>query len=158
MDVDGSETNVPVINSQTGEVLYIDASGITQAGIEPIRMTGTYDMFSILIGTRDLLLNKNNIPENQLIAMLNGATVEMKDVDAKVVRAFPIVGGRLQTLTNLRESIDEMKINTDDDISRMYDADVTQVAIDLARYSVLYEMSLNVASKMFNMSLLDFIS
>lgn len=157
-DVDGSETNVPVIHSLTGEILYIDATGITQAGLEPIRMIGTYDMFSILIGTRDLLLNKDNIPEDQLIAMLNGATVEMKDVDAKVVRAFPIVGGRLQTLTNLRDSIDEMKVNTDDDISRMYDADVTQVAIDLARYSVLYEMSLNVASKMFNMSLLDFIS
>jgi flagellar hook-associated protein 3 len=158
VNVTGAETNVPVVNSNTGEVLYVDASAITQAGIEPIRMTGTYDMFSILIGTRDLLINKSGLSEEQIVGMLNEATVEMKEVDSKVVRAFPVVGGRLQTLTNLRDSIDEMKMNTDADISRLYDADVTQVAIDLARYSVLYEMSLNVASKMFNMSLLDFIS
>lgn len=157
VDVTGAETNVPVIHSVTGEVLYIDASDITRAGVEPIQMCGTYDMFSILIGTRDLLLNKNQISEDQLVGMLNHATVEMKEVDAKVVRAFPVVGGRLQTLTNLRDSINEMKMNTEDDISRLYDSDVTQVAIDLARYSVLYEMSLNIASKMFNMSLLDFL-
>lgn len=158
VEVDGSETNVPVIHTETGKALYIDATAITQAGTEPIQMTDTYDMFSMLIGARDLLQNKHNIPENQLIAMLNNATLEMKAVDARVVRAFPIVGGRLQSLTNLRDSIFEMKGNTDDDISRLYDADVTQVAIDLARYSVLYEMSLNVASKMFRMSLLDFLS
>jgi len=158
VEVDGSETNVPVIHTETGKVLYIDATAITQAGTEPIQMTDTYDMFSMLVGARDLLQNQHNIPENQLIAMLNNATNEMKTVDARVVRAFPIVGGRLQSLTNLRDSIYEMKGNTDDDISRLYDADVTQVAIDLARYSVLYEMSLNVASKMFQMSLLDFLS
>lgn len=157
VETTAADTNVPVISSVTGEVLYIDASSITQAGIEPIRMSGTYDMFSILIGTRDLLTNTNGLAENQLVEMLTGAVSEMKEVDAKVVRAFPVVGGRLQTLANLRDSIDEMKLNTDEDISRLYDADVTQVAIDLARYSVLYEMSLNVAAKMFKMSLLDFL-
>ena len=155
--VTGAETNVPVIHSATGQVLYVDASSITQAGTEPVRVPGTYDMFNILISARDLLENKNGLADSQVLEMISGAVVDMKEVEAKIVRAFPVVGGRVQTLTNLRDSIDEMKLNTDEEISRLYDADVTQVAIDLARYSVLYEMSLNVAARMFKMSLLDFL-
>ena len=153
----GTETNVPVIHSETGEVLYIDATGITQTGTEPIRVAGTYDLFNILISARDLLNNTEGLSETQILNMISDTVPDIKDVEAKIVRAFPIVGGRVQTLTNLRDSIDEMKLNTDEEISRVYDADVTQVAIDLARYEVLYEMSLNVAAKMFSMSLLDFL-
>ena len=157
VDAAGTETNVAVINSVSGEVFYVDASHITQAGTEPVRVPGTYDMFNILISSRDLLENKKGLSENQVLEMITGAVVDMKEVEAKIVRAFPVVGGRVQALTNLRDSIDEMKLNTDEEISRLYDADVTQVAIDLARYSVLYEMSLNVAARMFKMSLLDFL-
>jgi len=135
----------------------VDASNITSEGKEPVRADGTFDMFNILISARDLLNNAEGLSESQITEMIAGTVTLMQNVEEKVVRAFPIVGGRVQTLTSLRDSIDEMKLNTDEEISRLYDADVTQVAIDLARYSVLYEMSLNVASKMFRMSLLDFL-
>ncbi len=156
-DVTAPADNIAVIHSQTGEVLYVDASGITQSGKEPIRVPGTYDLFNILISARDLLSNSENLTDAQLVQMLAGSVNDMQQVEAKTVRAFPIVGARIQTLTNLRDITDEMKANTDEEISRLYDADVTQIAIDLARYSVLYEMSLNIASKMFRMSLLDFV-
>lgn len=153
----GSETNIPVIHSETGEVLYVDTTGITQTGTEPIRVTGSYDLFNVLIGARDLLNNTEGLPEDQILTMLLDTVKDVQEVETKIVRGLPIVGGRIQTLTNLRDSIDEMKMNTDDEISRLSDADVTQVAIDLARYEVLYEMSLNVAAKMFSMSLLNFL-
>ncbi|MHC4236641.1 MAG: flagellin N-terminal helical domain-containing protein, partial [Planctomycetota bacterium] len=47
--VNGTESNVAVVNSETGEVLYVDATGIQQTGEEPIRIPGTYDMFNALI-------------------------------------------------------------------------------------------------------------
>ena len=51
-----------------------------------------------------------------------------------------------------------MQWNTEDEISRLQDADIAQVAMDLARHDVLYQMSLAVAAKMFKLSLLDFIA
>jgi flagellin-like hook-associated protein FlgL len=156
--VNGSETNVPVISSVTGEVLYVDATGITQAGTEPIRVPGTYDMFNILINARDLLLNTNGLPESEYVAMMTETISSLQGVEEKLAQVFPIVGGRMQTLMSLRDSIEEMKFNTDDQVNMLKDADVTQVAIDLARYEVLYEMSLNVAAKMFSLSLLDFLN
>lgn len=156
--VTGTETNVPVINSATGEVLYVDATGITQAGTEPIRVPGTYDLFNTLINARDLLLNKHGLPSSEYVAMMTETISSLQGVEEKLAQVFPIVGGRMQTLTSLRDSIEEMKFNTDDQVNMLKDADVTQVAIDLARYEVLYEMSLNVAAKMFSLSLLDFLN
>ncbi len=155
--VNGTETNVAVVHSETGEVLYVDATGIQQAGDEPVRVPGTYDMFNALINARDLLKNEQNYSESQLQEMLSDTVHSMDEVNQRLVQAFPVVGGRLQVLTNFKESIEDMKLATDEDISRLQDTDITQVAIDLARYEMLYQMSLNVAARMFSMSLLDFM-
>ncbi|MHC4288703.1 MAG: flagellar hook-associated protein FlgL [Planctomycetota bacterium] len=155
--VNGTESNVAVVNSETGEVLYVDATGIQQTGEEPIRIPGTYDMFNALINARDLLKNEQGYSESQLRAMLSDTVNSMDEVNQRLVQAFPVVGGRLQVLTNFKESTEDMKLATDENISRFQDTDITQVAIDLARYEMLYQMSLSVASRMFSMSLLDFM-
>ncbi len=155
--VNGTETNVAVVHSETGEVLYVDATAIQQAGTVPVRVPGTYDIFNILIHARDLLKNTQSYDDGVLTELMNDTIVSMQDVEQMLVRAFPIVGGRIETLTNLRDSMEDMKLNSDQEISRLRDADITQVAIDLARHQMLYEMSLTAASKIFSMSLLDFM-
>jgi flagellar hook-associated protein 3 FlgL len=154
----GSETNLAVVNSATGEVLYVDATGITQAGNDYVRVPGTYDVFNVLIHTRDLLRNPESVPQGQWDAIMRATVDELALVEQKLVRAYPLIGGRLETLTNLKSSLEDIKMNADEEISARQDADITQVAVDLARYEVLYEMSLQVAAKMFSMSLMDFIS
>jgi flagellar hook-associated protein 3 FlgL len=155
--VDGSETNAAVVHGTTGEVLYVDATGITSTGSEPIRVPGTYDMFNILICARDMLRNVDNLSDEQWNTMMDATIGSLDLVEEKLVRAFPIVGGRIGTLTNLQSSLENMKLNTEEEVSRKQDADITQVAVDLARYEVLYEMSLSVAAQMFSLSLMDFI-
>jgi flagellar hook-associated protein 3 FlgL len=156
--VNGTETNVAVVHGTTGEVLYVDATGITSTGNEPIRVPGTYDMFNILICARDLLRNVDELPAEQWREVMDATVGSLDMVEQRLVRAFPIVGGRIGTLTNLQSSLENMKVNADEEISLKQDADITQVAVDLARYEVMYEMSLAVAAKMFSLSLMDFIS
>jgi flagellar hook-associated protein 3 len=154
----GSETNLAVVNGSTGEVLYVDTTGITQAGEQYVRVPGTYDVFNVLIHTRDLLKNQGMVPQGQWDSVMRATVDEVALVEQKLVRAYPLIGGRLQTLTNLKSSLEDIKANADEEISTRQDADITQVAVDLARYQVLYEMSLQVAAKMFSMSLMDFVS
>ncbi len=158
VNVDGSESNVAVINSLTGEVMYIDATAITQTGSDHVRVPGTYDIFNILINARDLLNNASSMAPGQWNDIMTATIDSMKVAEQKLVRAFPTVGGRLSTLQSLKNSMEDMKLGTEEDISSRQDADITQVAIDLARHEVLYQMSLSVAAKMFSMSLMDFIS
>jgi len=155
--VDGTETNVAVVNSQTGEVLYVDATGIQQTGTEPVRIPGTYDIFNILIYARDLLNNNQNLDDKTLDELMAATLTSMQEVEEKLTRSFPVIGGRIETLSNLKDSVEDLKVNSEDEVSRLLDADITQLAIDLARHQMLYEMSLKAASKIFSTSLLDFL-
>ena len=83
--------------------------------------------------------------------------ITLGDVQDSVTRTFPTIGGRTQTLSSLEDSLREIKFNAESEISQVQDADIAEVAVDLAKYQVLYEMSLSVASKLFSMSLLDYI-
>jgi flagellar hook-associated protein 3 FlgL len=154
----GTQDNLAVVNSQTGEVLYVDTRAITQSGTEPVSVRGTYDIFNVLIAARDMLNNTQNLSEDQFQEMLTKTLAAMGDAEEVLTRALPVIGGRLQTITALSDSIEETKLGTEEDISRMQDADIAQIAIDLAQYETLYQMSLAIASKMFSMSFLDFMT
>lgn len=157
--VPANDANIPVVNAATGEVLYVDATGITTTGTEtePIRVEGTYDIFNILINTRDMLRNSNSLTEDEVKAMLDATVSSLEKVNQNLVQAYPVIGGRISTLTSLKESMEDAKLDSDEEVSRLQDADITQIAVQLARHEVLYQMSLSVAAKMFSLSLLDFI-
>jgi len=153
---DANAANVPVTHSVTGEVLYVNVSALTTTGTEAIRTPGTYDIFNVLISARDLM-GDTTLPADQWNDKLNETISAMHNVEDKLTRAFPKIGGRISTLTTLKNSLENIKYNTEDEISRLKDADIAQVAVDLAKHEVLYEMSLAVASKMFSLSLMDFL-
>ena len=50
-----------------------------------------------------------------------------------------------------------MKSKIKDQMIRLIEADIAQIAIDLSRREVLYQMSLAVAARVMSVSLLDFI-
>lgn len=151
------DANLAVVNASSGEVLYVDATAITSVGTEPVRVEGTYDIFNVLMNTRDLLRNNESLPEAEVKAMLNATHESLSQVNRKFELAFPLIGGRIGTLTSLKTSMEDTKVNADEEISRLQDVDITQVAIKLAKHEVLYEMSLSVAAKMFSLSLFDFV-
>jgi flagellin-like hook-associated protein FlgL len=158
---DPGASNVAVVNSTTGQVLYVDVTGMTGSGTEPIRVPGTYDIFNILINARALLNDEQGVLSGnaaQWHGMVDSTIESMQQAQEKLTRAFPKVGGRISTLLTLRDSLEDMKFNSDEEIGRLQDADITQVAVDLARHEVLYQMSLSVAAKMFSLSLMDFIA
>jgi flagellar hook-associated protein 3 FlgL len=158
VESDGTEDNLAVVNSLTGEVLYVDTTGITDTGTVPVCVKGTYDIFNVLIAARDLLSNTRNLSEDQFQAVFTDTLVYMKDAEEVLTRALPVIGGRLQTIDALADSVEQTQLGTKEDISRMQDADIAQISIDLAQYETLYQMSLAIASKMFSMSFLDFMS
>ncbi|MHC4722571.1 MAG: hypothetical protein ACYS6I_07665, partial [Planctomycetota bacterium] len=134
---DAGASNVAVVNSVTGEVLYVDVTGMTGSGTEPIRVPGTYDIFNILINARDLLNDEQGLLAGnraQWDSMVNSTIESMQGAQERLTHALPKVGGRIGILLTLQNSIEDMKFNADEEISRLQDADITQVAVDLARH------------------------
>jgi flagellar hook-associated protein 3 FlgL len=149
--------NTLVTNSLTGEVLYVDTTEITSTGVDLVSVPGTYDIFNTLIIIRDVLENEKGLSDAQVREQLNHLPSLFEETNNVLVQTEVSIGSKIGFLDDLKDSLKDIKYNTEDEVTRLQEADIAQVAIDLSRREVLYQMSLAVAAKLMSMSLLDFI-
>ncbi|NIN34043.1 MAG: hypothetical protein GTO60_02600, partial [Gammaproteobacteria bacterium] len=79
-NTDGTDTNLAVTNSTTGEVLYVDTTNITSTGDELVSVSGTHDIFNTLITIRDLLVNERGYSDSQLLGLLNNTFDSLDEI------------------------------------------------------------------------------
>jgi len=149
--------NTLVTNSLTGEVLYVDTTGITNTGVDLVSVPGTYDIFNTLIIIRDVLENEKGLSDVQVREQLNNLPNSFEETNNLLVQAEVSIGSKIGFLDNLKYNLKDIKYNTEDEATRLQEADIAQIAIDLSRREVLYQMSLSVAARLMSMSLLDFL-
>jgi flagellar hook-associated protein 3 FlgL len=154
----GGDANQAVTDSRTGNVLYVDTTGINSAGVELVRVPGTYDAFSTLITIRDLLENNRNLSDSQIQQLRSASADSLEEVQNLLIQKEVSMGSKVGFLDNLKSSIEGVKYNNEDESSQLQQADIAQIAIDLSRQEALYEMSLSVAGRIMSLSLLDFIA
>lgn len=156
-NTDGTDTNLAVTNSTTGEVLYVDTTNITGTGDVLIAVSGTHDVFNTLITVRDLLKNEQGFTDSEVLDLLNNSFEAIEELNHLLAQSQVLIGSKIGFLGSLEESLKDREFNTEDETTRLQQADIAQVAIDLSRREVLYEMSLSVAARLMSLSLLDFI-
>jgi len=153
----GGDANQAVTDSRTGKVLYVDSTQINSTGVELVRVPGTYDVFGALISIRNLLANERGLSQAQLQELGLESIASIEELDNLLARAQISAGSKVGYLENLTDSLKNLTYSAEDEVARLEDADIAQVAMDLARQEVLYQMSLAVAGRIMSISLLDFI-
>ena len=152
----GDITNIAVTNS-AGQVLYVDATDIDTTGVEMVTVPGTYDVFSVLIDVRDALKNENGLSDEQMKNVHNNSLDSLGEIKNLLIEKEVAIGSKIGFLENFSTTLDDMKFEIESETFALQEADIAQLAIDLSRRQVLYEMSLSVAGKLLSISLLDFI-
>ena len=153
----GDVSNLAVVNADGTSILYVDATAISSTGTDLVRVSGTYDVFNSLISIRDMLRNSGGFSETRMTEFQNKAIETLEEVRSHLVNKSTSMGSRIGFLENVKDTLESMNYNTQDEATLLQQADITQIAIDLARREVLYQMSLSVAGKLMSVSLLDFI-
>jgi len=153
----GGQANQAVTDSVTGRVLYVDTTGINSTGTELVGIPGTHDIFNTLITIRDIFANQRALPESQLQTLRDDSLQSLEELDNLLVQTSVSLGSRTGFLDNLKDSLENSKSGTEDEATRLEQADIAQIAIELSRHEVLYQMSLSVVARLMSMSLLDFI-
>jgi len=153
----GGDSNQVVTSLQTGKILYVDTTGINNTGVELVRVPGTYDIFNTLITIRDVLRNEKGLSEAQLRELRGSLFDSVKEIENLLVQNSVVTGTRIGFLDDLKQSLEQLKYHAEDEATRLSQADIAQVAIELSRREVLYEMSLSVAAKIMSLSLLDYL-
>jgi len=156
-NTDGTDTNLAVTDSRTGKVLYVDTTGISSTGVDVVSVSGTYDIFNMLISVRDILRNGRGLSNAQLTELQNFSIGSMEEMRSLLVQKSVSMGSKMGFLENLNSTLEDIKFNVEDETVMLQEADIAQIAIDLARREILYQMSLSVGGRLMSMSLLDFI-
>ena len=156
-NTDGTDINLAVTDSKTGKVLYVDTTEITGPGVELVSVPGTRDIFNTLISIRNMLRNEKELPDAQLHELQDNALNALEEVNQLLVQDEVAVGTKIGFLDNLQESLKKLKGDAEDEATLLQEADIAQIAIDLSKRQVLYQMSLSVAGKLMSITLLDFI-
>ncbi|MHC4738716.1 MAG: flagellin [Planctomycetota bacterium] len=151
------DINLAVTDSRTGQILYVDTTGISVAGVELVSVAGTHDIFNTLITLRDIFENVKGLSSDQLRTLRNNSVDAVEEMRNLLVKDSVSMGSKMELLDNLRSNLEDMEFNTEDEKTRLEEADIAQIAIDLTRREVLYEMSLSMAARLLSMSLLDFL-
>ncbi|MBN2590866.1 MAG: flagellar hook-associated protein FlgL [Sedimentisphaerales bacterium] len=154
---DGTDTNLAVINSTNGQVLYVDTTQISETGVDLVCSPGTYDLFGMLISVRDLLKNDANLSESQIKDFQDTILNSVEEINSLLVQKEVSLGSKINFLEGLKESLTDMKYTAEDESTRLQEADIAQITVDLTRREILYQMSLSIAGKVLSVSLLDFI-
>jgi len=154
----GGDPNQAVADTETGQILYVDSTEITNTGVEHVSVPGTYDVFSALISIRDILSNERGFSEGELEQLRLECIESLDQLDKLLAQAQVSVGSKIGHLDDLKDSLNNLTYNAEDEVTRLQEADIAQLAIDLSRREVLYQLSLEVAARLMSVSLLDFIS
>jgi len=157
VNTDGTDTNLAVTDSRTGRVLYVDTTAISGAGVDMVRVRGTYDIFNTLINIRDILNNERGLSNAQLQEVRNISMESLEEMRSLLTEKSVSMGTRIGFLEDLNGMVENMKFGTEDEATMLQEADIAQIAIDISKRDVLYQMSLSVAGRLMSMSLLDFI-
>ena len=113
--------------------------------------------FDTFISARDLLRNERELSTTQLSLCRDKLLDALEEVRALLVEKETSIGSKMEFINDLKNSLDDIKYNAADEATILQEADIAQLAIDLSRREVLYQMSLSVAGRLMSMSLLDFI-
>ncbi len=148
--------NIAVTNA-SGEVLYVDATNISSTGVDMVSVPGTYNIFDTLISVKDLLRNERELSDAQLRELQDNSLTVLDEINELIVQTEVTVGSKIGFLDNLKESLEKLKYDAEDEATLLQEADIAQIAIDLSRREVLYQMSLSIAGKLMSLSLLDFL-
>jgi len=103
------------------------------------------------------LNNEKGLSDTQLEELRNSSMESLEEIRDYLTEKSVSIGSRIGFLEVLTGSIENMKFGTQDEAASLKDADIAQIAIDISRQEVLYQMSLSVAGSLMSMSLLDFI-
>jgi flagellar hook-associated protein 3 FlgL len=152
----GDISNIAVTDAN-GQVLYVDATNINSTGTEMVQVPGTYDVFSSLISIRDLLENDRDIPEADLKSLMDKLTESLDEVNNNLLQKQVSIGAKIGFLDNLKNNLENIKFDTEEEATVLQEADIAQIAIDLSRREALYQLSLETAGRLMSVSLLDFI-
>lgn len=157
----------PFTTNTAGQVVY---NGSTQSMSEPIgqgqqvqtlydgsQIFQSPDLFQTLSTLRDSLSNAGNLSPTAQIAAIQQSLPALDNANTSVLNVVGRQSASLQNLQGISKQIQDVQLQTTQQIGNLQDADLSQVVIGMKEQQNLLQATLYSAAQVMNVSLLSFL-
>jgi flagellar hook-associated protein 3 FlgL len=152
-----TETDLELVDSQTGSVLHVDTTQIHGAGRDLVTFGGTVNVFDVLQGVADDLDNAQGLDDHAQLARLNTWLVELDHDQQSILQATSQLGARSRRLADVESRLDEASTQVKGLLSNVEDADFSQVVLDMSRAEQTLQLAQSTSVRLMQNSLLNFL-
>ena len=128
-----------------------------RAGSDHVEYTGTYDTFQILQALRDDLRNVRGLSASEQTIAVAGRIGELDRVRTNVLGVVGEQSASLQNIESLDQHISAVQLQTKELVGNIQSADISSVVLNLQQQQNLLQLTLGATSRLFDLSLLNFL-
>lgn len=155
--IDFTQQDLELIHPQSGNVLHVDMTGVTRAGVELTTFTGRVNAFDVLQGIADDLRNADGLDQAELLGRLNRWLPELDRNHDNLLVALGGLGSRSERLSNTEEKLQGVRVQLDGLRSQDLEADLSETALELARAQQFLELAQASGARLLQTNLLSFL-
>jgi flagellar hook-associated protein 3 FlgL len=157
----------PFTTNAQGQVVY---NGSDQSMSEPIgqglqvqtlyngsQIFQSPDVFQTLSGLRDALNNVNNLSPSAQVAAIQQSLSQLDSANTSILNVVGKQSASLQNLQSIDSHIQDVQLQTTQQIGNLQNADLSQVVIGLQEQQNLLQATLYSAKSVMSLNMLNFI-
>lgn len=149
--------DLELTHPDSGNVIHVDATGITRAGRELVTFSGRVNAFDTLQGIADDLRNMDGLDQTELVARLDMWIGELDRNHENLLVGLGGLGSRSERLTNTEERLQGVQSQLEGLRSQEVDADLSEAAIEMARSQQQLELAQASGVRLLQTNLLNFL-
>ena len=155
--IDGGD-DLAVADGATGDVLFVDTTGIVRTGWECVRVQGTGDLFETLLHLRDVLKNERGFEWSVQTDLIADSSASLEEVAKRISNSLATVGSKEVAIQSVERALDDLQAAADTEVAELEGADIVELATKIAQRQTVYELTLTTFARISSLSLLNFIS
>ena len=155
--IDFTETDLRLVNDATGSVVHIDTTGIGRAGEELVTFDGATNVFDLMQGIEEDLRNANSLSSEEIVARLEARLSELDAHQDNLISSASALGSRSQRLSVSADRALDLGVQLEGLLSSAEDADITEVALELARADQSLQLAQTAGARLLQTTLLNFL-
>lgn len=152
-----TETDLELIDSDRGIVVHLDTKNVNRAGSELLSFQGGVSIFDALQGAASDLKNSSGLGSSDFLARMTDRLTEMDRNQENALSALGTLGARTERLNDSAERLSAMDLSLQGVLSKIEDADLATVALELSRAEQTLQLAQMTGSRLLQNSLLNFL-
>lgn len=152
-----SETNLELIDSDSGAVVHIDTTAVHRAGTELVTFSGTGNAFDTLQGISDDLRNIHSLATSDVFDRLGQRLDDLEQDHNHVLSGLSRLGMRSERLRQSENRLQDLNLHLSGLASNVEDADITEAILDLTKAEQTMQLAQMTGARLIQNSLINFL-